>query len=86
MPSIQSFNHSSHQNLTVYYTLRAPMNDSGVYWFWLDCGDVFPIAVGALPTSLVFPIIPGCIYETNLQYTASVVGVADMGVAMVPVS
>jgi hypothetical protein len=84
-PSIQSFNHSSHQNSTVAYSLRAPSNDSGVYWFWLTCDDVIPIVVGRLPSSLVFPIIPGCIYEVDLQYSASVVGVSNMEVTTVPV-
>ena len=84
-PSVLSFDHSNHQNLTMAYTLRAPMNDSGVYWFWLDCTDALPVVVGELPPSLVFPIIPGCIYEPNAPGIASVVGVTNLGVAMVRV-
>ena len=85
IPSIQPFDHLGQQSLTMAYTLLAPTNDNGVYWFWLDCGDVLPILVGASPASLVFPITPGCIYEPNAPGTAAVVGVSDIGVVMVPV-
>ena len=67
------------------YTLQAPKNADGVYWFWVDCGAVFPIAVGPLPYSLVFPIIPGCVYEPGAPAGGVVSGVSNLGVASVPV-
>jgi len=72
-------------NVTVAYVLRASENAGGVYWFWVDCGEVFPLAVGAPPSSLTFPIIPGCVYEPNAPSRGSVTGISDLGVAMVRV-
>jgi hypothetical protein len=83
--STRPFNHSNGMNITVTYTLRAPEKDNGVYWFWVDCGEFFPIAVGAPPASLIFPIIPGCVYEPNAPSSGTVVGVSNMGVTMAPV-
>jgi len=84
--STPPFDHPSGVNITVAYTLRAPKNSNGVYWFWIDCGNVFPIAVGGLPASLIFPIIAGCVYEPNAPSRGTVVGVSNMGVVMVPVA
>ena len=72
-------------NVTMVYVLRASENASGVFWFWVDCGEFFPLAVGALPSSLTFPIIPGCVYEPNAPSRGSVTGISGMGVATVRV-
>ena len=42
-------------------------------------------AVGKLPSSLVFPIIAGCVYEPDALGIGSVIGVSNLGVASVPV-
>jgi hypothetical protein len=81
--STHPFDHPSGLNIAIVYTLQAPRNDNGVYWFWIDCGEVLPIAVGPLPHSLVFPITPGCVYEPNAPSSGTVVGVSNMGVVMV---
>ena len=79
------FDASKGESISVAYSLRAPSSDNGVYWFWIDCGEVFPVVVGALPRSLVFPIIAGCVYEHNTPSSGSVAGVSNMKVALVPV-
>ena len=76
-------NHSAGSNVTVAYLLRASENAEGVYWFWVDCGEVLPLAVGTLPSSLTFPIIAGCVYEPNAPGRGSVTGFSDMGVEKV---
>ena len=78
--------HSSGQNITIAYMLRASEDAEGVYWFWVDCGEFFPLAVGAPPTSLTFPIIPGCVYEPNAPSRGSVTGISNMGVTLVSVA
>jgi len=76
---------SSGPNVTIAYVLRASENAEGVYWFWVDCGEFFPVAVGVPPSSLTFPIIPGCVYEPNALGRASVTGTSNMGVTTVRV-
>ena len=71
-------NYSSGSSGTIAYELRASKNAAGAFWFWVDCGESFPIAVGAPPSSLTFPIIPGCVYEPNAPGRASVTGISNM--------
>ena len=78
-------NQSSGPNVTISYVLRASENAGGVHWFWVDCGEFFPIAVGPPPPSITFPIIPGCVYEPNAPSRGSVTGVSNMSIVMVPV-
>ena len=73
------------RNITVLYVLRASQNAGGVHWFWVNCGEFFPIAVGARPSSLTFPIIPGCVYEPNAPGRGALTGISNMTVAMVRV-
>ena len=77
--------HPSGSSFTIVYILRASENASGVHWFWVDCGEFFPVAVGTLPTSLTFPIIPGCVYEPNALSRGAVTGISNMAVGMVRV-
>ena len=77
--------HPRGPNITIAYELRASEDAEGVFWFWVDCGEVFPLAVGAPPSSLMFPIIAGCVYEPNAPTRGSVTGFSGMGVAMVRV-
>ena len=80
-----SFYHPDELTLTVDYTLRASGNARGVYWFWVDCGEFFPVAVGTRPASLTFPIISGCVFEPNALSAGTVVGASDLRVGLVPV-
>ena len=76
---------SSGLNVTVAYTLRASEDAEGVFWFWVDCGELFPVSVGLPPSSLTFPIIPGCVYEPNAPSGGHVTGVSNMSVEMIRV-
>jgi hypothetical protein len=67
------------------YTLRASEDAEGVFWFWVDCGELFPVSVGLSQSSLTFPIIPGCVYEPNAPSGGYVTGVSNMSVEMIRV-
>jgi len=78
--------HLAGLNLTVAYTLRASANAEGAFWFWVDCGEFFPVVVVPRPASLTFPIISGCVYEPNALGAGTVVGASNLEVAPIPVA
>lgn len=82
-PASGTVNYSAGAYVTIAYTLQAPKSDDGVYWFGMTCGDSFPVVVGALPPSIVFPIMTTCLTNPYAPSSAAVEGVSNMGIAMV---
>jgi hypothetical protein len=83
--STPPFDHLSGASITIAYAVRSSENAEGVFWFWVDCGEFFPIAVGTAPSSLTFPIISGCVYEPNALGAGVVVGASNLGVSAIRV-
>ena len=84
-PSRQSFDHVAGQNVTFAYLIQADKSVYGVYWLGGVCSPIWiPIVVGRLPTSIE-PPPPSppflCIY---IGITATVTGVTNMNVSLVP--
>jgi len=79
------FYHPVGIDFTVTYVLRASESAGGVFWFWVDCGEFFPIVVGLPPPSLTFPIISGCVYEPNALSSGTVTGSSNLTVAPVSI-
>lgn len=85
-PSISLFDHAAGQNVTVAYLVQSDKNATGVYWFGGVCGPVLiPFAVGKLPASLSYPFfVLGCLFMPNMPSGATVTGVTNMNISLVP--